>query len=667
MRNIKKTDTGSKTIGENTDRSTAGHRGEVPGEVYEKYRLLFEAAPVGIGIADLDGNVLDANPSIQEMMGFSLEELKSAGTGATYAEPGEREKLMKALRETGRVRDREVRLKRKDGTIYTGLLNVDLVKLDGRELLLTTARDITESKRAQKMLKLLSNAVEEAPDGVQIVDLDGYIIYSNRAVERIYGFSREEFRRKHVNEMNVDPDFAADIIIPCIKKYGCWVGELMVKHKDGREFPVWLNTSLVKNTKGEPIAMVGIIRDMTERRGFEEALRESEERYRNLFEDSPISLWEEDSSDIKKYIDTLRDKGIDDFRKYFETHPEEVIRCAAMVKVVNVNRATVSLFRAFSKEELMDGLGQIFTEHSYGTFKEELIAIAQGRTEFEGEDVVKTLAGNVIHVYLKWSIAPGHEADYSKRHVSIMDITERKRIEEAIKKYAGELEESNCMKELFIDVMHHDLMDPLTTASGFIELLKEGETQPRKRAYIEAVERSLARATELIDSATKFSSIEGIENIEFVDMDLKGVIEEVIGNLNPLAAKAGIDIENNVTGSMPIRANKIIGEVFNSLISNTIRYTRGCKRISVNGEEGDAFWKIRIIDHEGLKDADKTMVFDMFCGMEKNGVKGSGLGLAIAKRIIGLHRGGIGIEDNPDGGVVFIVELPKPEHLYQHH
>ena len=188
--------------------------------INEKYRLLFEAAPVGIGIADLEGNVLDANPSIQKMMGFTLEELRSVGVGATYAEPEERMALFKALKENGIVRDREVRLKRKDGTIYTALMNVDLVELSGRKLLLTTARDITEHKKAQEMLRLLSSAVEGAPDGVQIVDKDGYIIYSNRAVERMYGFSGEEFRRKHVNEMNVDPNFAADIIIPCIKKYG---------------------------------------------------------------------------------------------------------------------------------------------------------------------------------------------------------------------------------------------------------------------------------------------------------------------------------------------------------------------------------------------------------------------------------------------------------------
>lgn len=633
--------------------------------INEKYRLLFEAAPVGIGIADLEGNVLDANPSIQKMMGFTLEELRSVGVGATYAEPEERRELFKALRENGIVRDREVRLKRKDGTIYTALLNVDMVELCGRNLLLTTARDITDRKKAEEMLRLLSSAMEEAPDGVQIVDMDGYILYSNRAVERMYGFSGEELRRKHVSEMNVDLDFAADIIIPCIKKYGCWAGELMVKHRDGREFPVWLNTSLVKNSKGEPMAMVGIIRDMTERRFFEETLRESEERYRNLFEDSPISLWEEDSSEIKNYIDDLRRKGVKDFREYFETHPEEVIRCTSMVKVVNVNKATVSLFRALGKKELMDGLGQIFTEHSYGLFKEELIAIAQGRTEFEGEDVVKTMAGNEIQVNLKWSVAPGHEKDYSKRHVSIIDITQRKRAEEAIKKYAGELEESNCMKELFIDIMRQDLRNHLATASGFIELVKEDETKLQKKAHIEMVERSIARAEELIEGATKFSRIGSLESLEFVDIDLKGEIEEVIENLRPSASKAGVIIESNITRSMPIRANKIIGEVFASLISSVIKYSRGSKRIIVNSEEGDVFWKIKIIDREGLKDTDKTMIFNMLCGIEKNVVKGSGLGLAIARRIIRLHRGGIGVENTRDGGVVFIVELPKLEY-YQH-
>lgn len=527
-------------------------------------------------------------------------------------------------------------------------------------------RDITERKKVEESLKLFSEAVEEAVDGVQIVDLNGYITYSNRAVEEMYGISQEAFKGKHVNEMNADPDFAGKVILPAIKETGRWVGELMVKHKDGHDFPIWLTTSMVKDREGKPIAMVGIIRDITERRRIERALKESEERYRSLFENSPISLWEEDCSGVKKYVDSLRIKGVKDFRTYFESHPEEVERCATMVKVINVNNATVSLFRARSKEELVRDLSRIFTDHSYDTFREELIAIAEGMTTFEGEDFVKTFTGDVIQIYLKWSVAPGYEETFSRRHVSIIDITERKRIEESIKKYAIKLEESNRMKELFIDIMHHDLMNPIATASGFIELLKEDEIY--RKGYIETIERNLEKAVDLIDCATKFSRIESLERIEFMDIDLKEVIDSVIENLRPMADKVGIKIENNITGSMPVKANKIIEEVFANLISNAIKYAPEGKRIVVNAEDREPFWNVKVIDFgEGLKNTDKTLIFDRFCRIEKKGVKGSGLGLAIAKKITELHRGGIGVEDNPEGGAVFIVEVPKSEYLNQIH
>ena len=74
-----------------------------------------------------------------------------------------------------------------------------------------------------------------------------------------------------------------------------------------------------------------------------------------------------------------------------------------------------------------------------------------------------------------------------------------------------------------------------------------------------------------------------------------------------------------------------------------------------------------LLTRDGLKDTDKTMIFDMLCGMEKGVAKGSLLGLAIAGRIIRLHRGGIGVENTRDGGSVFIVELPKREYSYQYH
>lgn len=164
----------------------------------------------------------------------------------------------------------------------------------------------------------------------------------------------------------------------------------------------------------------------------QQKLRESEARYHSLFEDSPISLWEEDFSEVKAHIDVLRTKGIEDFRVYFDNHPEEIANCAGMVKVVDVNKATLKLYHAKSKEELMGNLNRIFAKESYDIFKEELIAITEGRTVFESEAVNQTLTGEKKYIFLRWAVAPGYEKSFAKTIVSIVDITQRKEIEEKL-------------------------------------------------------------------------------------------------------------------------------------------------------------------------------------------------------------------------------------------
>jgi PAS domain S-box-containing protein len=151
-------------------------------------------------------------------------------------------------------------------------------------------RDITERRRAEEQLKLFSEVIEEAMDGIQIVDLDGRVVYSNKAVEEIYGFSPRELVGKNVNDMNADKEFADKVIIPQLKISGRWNGELLVLHKDGRIFPVWIAASMVKNEQGKPIAMVGIIRDITERKQAEGILKRHHEQLMMLVEERTHEL-----------------------------------------------------------------------------------------------------------------------------------------------------------------------------------------------------------------------------------------------------------------------------------------------------------------------------------------------------------------------------------------
>jgi PAS domain S-box-containing protein len=181
------------------------------------------------------------------------------------------------------------------------------------------------------------------------------------------------------------------------------------------------------------IGIIFITRLMVSMRDTNNSLRYGERRYRILFEESPVSLWEEDCSQVVEYMDSLRAKGVNDFRAYFEEHPEEVAHCAGMVKVVLVNKASVELHEAENEESLFSGLPRLFNDESYRTFKNGLLALAEGKTTMKDEGVVLTLGGEPRHVAVQWSFIPDGAESRAKMIVSTVDITERKKAEEVLK------------------------------------------------------------------------------------------------------------------------------------------------------------------------------------------------------------------------------------------
>jgi PAS domain S-box-containing protein/putative nucleotidyltransferase with HDIG domain len=230
----------------------------------------------------------------------------------------------------------------------------------------------------------------------------------------------------------------------------------------------------------------GQIARVIERQQGEEALREKEERYRGLFEDSPISLWEEDFSEVKKRLDALRQMGITDFPAHLEAHPEEVAECASLVRIVDVNKATLKLYHAGGKEELLRNLMQIFREESFQQFQTELINIAGGRTHFDWEGTNQTVDHERIDVNLSWTVAPGCEEDLSRVIVSIVDITERKQAEVTVLARKKELEalfslstrlSTPLREEEILPIVLEEIRTVLETDGGAVILLDEGSRQ----------------------------------------------------------------------------------------------------------------------------------------------------------------------------------------------
>lgn len=219
---------------------------------------------------------------------------------------------------------------------------------------------------------------------------------------------------------------------------------------------------------------------------------------------------------------------------------------------------------------------------------------------------------------------------------------------------------SNNIKELFLDIIRHDIINPLNVSRSYIELLLEDEKNKKKKRYLDKINNNIGKTLEITENSTMLSQLENLESIPLEQTDLKEIVETVIKNYNPLLTEKKMKIENNINTPMPVKANKILEEVFSNFISNAVKYAEHGKRIVFENEGSRDLWRIRVKDYgEGVEDRYKDRIFDRFNRLEKMGVKGSGLGLAIAKKIAELHNGRLFVEDNPEGGAVFIFEMPK--------
>lgn len=172
------------------------------------------------------------------------------------------------------------------------------------------------------------------------------------------------------------------------------------------------------------------------------ALEVSEKRYKAIFENTPIALLEEDCSSIKRFIDKLKSLGITDIEKYLDEHGEEVLECLNNIIITDVNNACIRLYNAKTKEDLIGPLGKVIGRESIRIGKDLIISIYKKGVEFGGENINYTLDGKPIVVYTKTFILPGYEDTLEKVIVSLVDITEQRRLENELKKTLKEIIEA---------------------------------------------------------------------------------------------------------------------------------------------------------------------------------------------------------------------------------
>jgi len=162
-----------------------------------------------------------------------------------------------------------------------------------------------------------------------------------------------------------------------------------------------------------------------------ERIKKSEHRYRMIFDYSYISIWEEDYSEVYAELEKLKKKGIEDIRSYLAEHTDILKNIVRKLKVIDINPATVKLYNASDKEELLGSLDRIFVAEAAPNFIEEMAAIANGARHYEGETVGRKITGERMDLLLRITIPEsGDSSDYSNVLIGIVDITERKKREQ---------------------------------------------------------------------------------------------------------------------------------------------------------------------------------------------------------------------------------------------
>ncbi|HRE25170.1 MAG TPA: histidine kinase [Anaerolineales bacterium] len=270
----------------------------------------------------------------------------------------------------------------------------------------------------------------------------------------------------------------------------------------------------------------------------------SEIRYRSIFEDSPVSLREEDFSEVKQIIDDLHANGVTDLQAHFDAHPEAIEACVRAVKVLNVNQNTLELFKTDSKERLYRGLSDIFSEESLSRFGQQLVAFAQGLTHFECETVQRMVTGQKFWVGTSVSIAPGYEHTWEKVLVSILDITNRKQAEAELENYRGHLEDLVTARTTELVALQHRLEQRVVERTEELaqvnvglnaEIIERRRLQDEVQRYAEELEQRVADRTRELSVLYDVTAV--ASNVEDRDTLLTRLLER---SLAAVRRRAGI-------------------------------------------------------------------------------------------------------------------------------
>lgn len=314
-----------------------------------------------------------------------------------------------------------------------GMLIVSLLKMP-KELQVLVHNQTTKLLNSKLKFKSI---FDQAAVGIAYIDsYSGNFLEINRQYCDLLDYTEKEMKTKNFQSVTHPDDLPEDLANLQRLKNGEIREYSMQKRyitKNNKEIWTKLTVSPLWNVNEKPTSHIAIIEDISLTKEAEDLIAKSETRFKSLFDDSPIPLWVEDFSEVKKYLQELNLIGEKPMLvlDYLNANPHVVQKCISLVKVINVNNACLLLHQR-TKEELTSDFSSIIDPSILEDFKSQILLITQKEKQLISETKIKNKNGEFRNIDLRWNVISGYEDSLERVIVSTEDVTERKASEKLI-------------------------------------------------------------------------------------------------------------------------------------------------------------------------------------------------------------------------------------------